>query len=65
MFGDLLSSRMIQAGLVFFVLVVGGSLLYSWHVHRTTDAEFPRPDAVQVNHREGSTGHWGDSLGGL
>ena len=52
MFGDLLSSRMIQAGLVFFVLVVGGSLLYSWHVHRTTDAEFPRPDAVQVNHRE-------------
>ena len=52
MFGDLLSSRMIQAGLVFFVLVVGGSLLYSWHVHRTTDAEFPRPDAVQVNHRK-------------
>ena len=52
MFGDLLSSRMIQAGLVFFVLVVGGSLLYSWHVHRTTDAEFPRPDAVQVNDRE-------------
>ena len=52
MFGDLLSSRMIQAGLVFFVLVVGGSLLYSWHVHRTTEAEFPRPDAVQVNPRE-------------
>ena len=52
MFGDLLASRMIQAGLVFFVLVVGGSLLYSWHVHRTTDAEFPSPDAVQVNHRE-------------
>ena len=52
MFGDLLSSRMIQAGLVFFLLVVGGSLLYSWHVHRTTDAEFPRPDAVQVNDRE-------------
>ena len=52
MLWNLLSSRMIQAGLVFFVLVVGGSLLYSWHVHRTTDAEFPRPDAVQVNHRE-------------
>lgn len=52
MFGDLLSSRLIQAGLVFFLLVVGGSLLYSWHVHRTMDTEFPRPDAVQVNHRE-------------
>ena len=47
MFRDLLSSRLIQAGLVFFVLVVGGSLLYSWHVHRTTEAEFgKRPPAV-------------------
>ena len=52
MFGDLLSSRLIQAGIAFFVLCVGGSLLYSWHVKRTTDAEFPRPDAVQVNERE-------------
>ena len=40
MFRDILSgSRAIFIGLVFFVLVVGGSLLYSWHVHRTTDAE--------------------------
>ena len=39
MFRVLLSSRLIQVGLVFFVLVVGGSLLYSWHVYRTTDAE--------------------------
>ena len=40
MFRDILSSsRVIFIGLVFFVLVVGGSLLYSWHVHRTTDAE--------------------------
>ena len=40
MFRDMLSgSRAILVGLVFFVLVVGGSLLYSWHVHRTTDAE--------------------------
>ena len=47
MFRDLLSSRLIQAGLAFFVLVVGGSLLYSWHVHRTTEAEFgKRPPAV-------------------
>ena len=37
MFRDLLSSRLIQAGLIFFVIVVGGSLLYSWHVQRTTE----------------------------
>ncbi len=36
----LLSSRLIQAGLVFFVLSVSGSLLYSWHVKRTTEKEF-------------------------
>lgn len=40
MFRDIFSgSRAIFIGLVFFLLVVGGSLLYSWHVHRTTDAE--------------------------
>ena len=40
MFRDMLSgSQAILAGLVFFLLVVGGSLLYSWHVRRTTDAE--------------------------
>ena len=40
MFRDILSgSRAIFIGVVFFVLVVGGSLLYSWHIHRTTDAE--------------------------
>ncbi len=39
MFADLCATRAIQAGLVFFLLVVGRSLLYSWHVHRTTDAE--------------------------
>ena len=42
MFKDLLSSRLIQAGLAFFVLVVGGSLLYSWHVQRTTEKEMAR-----------------------
>ncbi len=44
MFRDLLSSRLIQAGLVFFVLVVGGSLLFSWHVDRVTDREMARHD---------------------
>lgn len=36
MFRELLSSRLIQGALVFFVLVVGGSLLYRWRVHHTT-----------------------------
>ena len=39
MLGNLISNRGIRAGLVFFVLIVGGSLLYSWYIHRTTDAE--------------------------
>ncbi|MDE0016343.1 MAG: hypothetical protein OXU51_09165 [Candidatus Poribacteria bacterium] len=47
MFRDLLSSRWFQGVFAFFVLVVGGSLLYSWHVHRTTAAEFgKRPPPV-------------------
>ena len=36
---NLLSNRWFQCGLLFFVIVVGGSLLYSWHVHRTTEIE--------------------------
>ena len=39
MFRDILSSRDLIAGVVFFVLIVSGSLLYSWHVRRTTEAE--------------------------
>lgn len=39
MLWDLLSVRWFQAGLAFFVLCVGGSLLYSWHVQRNTAAE--------------------------
>ncbi|MYB95344.1 hypothetical protein F4054_07360 [Candidatus Poribacteria bacterium] len=48
MFHDLLSSRLIQGGFAFFVLCVGGSLLYSWHIHRTTEvSEFgKRPQPV-------------------
>ena len=58
MFRDLLSSRLIQAGLAFFVLVVGCSLLYSWHVQRTTETEFgKKPLAVESlkNKQETST----------
>ena len=48
MFRDLLSSRWFQGGFAFFVLCVWGSLLYSWHVHRTTEAELgKKPLAVE------------------
>ena len=46
MFRGLLSSRLIQVGLVFFVVVVSGSLLYSWQTRRATVAEFTRTDVV-------------------
>ena len=39
MFYNLLSTRAIQVGIAFFVLVVGGSLLYSWHAEQTMKAE--------------------------
>ena len=37
MLGNLLSNRWIQGGIAFFAVCVAGSLLYSWHVQRTTD----------------------------
>ena len=57
MLRDLLSSRWFQGGLAFFVLCVGGSLLYSWHVQRTTETEFgkrPQP-VVPIKNRSPST----------
>ena len=49
MFRDILSSRAILIGLVFFVLMVASSLLYSWHVRRTTEAELESTNrAVQA-----------------
>ena len=45
MFRDIFSgSRLILAGLVFFVLVVGGSLLYSRHARRTSEIEVARTE---------------------
>lgn len=44
MLRDLLSSRWFQGGLIFFLLCVGGSLLYSCHVHRTTESDMERHD---------------------
>ncbi len=44
MLRDGLSNRWFQFGLVFFVLVVGGGLLYSWRALRTTESEMERHD---------------------
>lgn len=44
MFRDILSSRAIQVGIAFFVLVVGGSLLYSWHADRNDQEKLARTD---------------------
>ena len=46
MLRDLLSSRAILAGLVFVVVVVAGTQLYSWHVRRTSEAELERHDRL-------------------
>lgn len=56
MFRDILSSRAILAGLAFFVLMVAGSLLYSWHVQRTTEAELEvtNPAVQALEHRNKS-----------
>ena len=51
MFRSLLSNRLIQVGLIFFVVVVGGSLLYSWQTRHATVAEFTRTDAVSYETR--------------
>lgn len=51
MFRGLLSSRLIQVGFVFFVVVVSGSLLYSWHVQRTTAADSARNAPIDANTR--------------
>ena len=52
MLRDVFSSRGILAGLVFFVVVVAGTQLYSWHVRRTTEAEFGRTVQAHVNKNE-------------
>ncbi|MYB93441.1 hypothetical protein F4054_23145 [Candidatus Poribacteria bacterium] len=44
MFRDILSSRGLIAGLVFFVVVVISTQLYSRHIRRTTQAELARTE---------------------
>lgn len=51
MLRDLLSGRVVLTALVFFIVVVGGSLLYSWHIRRTTEAELAASDAL-IHYRE-------------
>ena len=43
---DLLSSRAIQWGLSFFLLVVGSSLLYNWHVRCVTERQLGGSDVL-------------------
>ena len=42
MFRDMLSSKVIMGAFVFCCLIVGGSLLYSWHVERGIKADEAR-----------------------
>ena len=57
MFRYIFSSRTRLAVLAFFVLVVGGSLLYYWHIHPTTENETQRYDQFLRGHqnRDGKT----------
>ena len=56
--GSLISKQGILAGLFFFLLVVGSSLLYSWHVHRTTKAELEQTNrAVQTLENKNEAPH--------
>lgn len=64
MFRDiLLGSRAILAGLVFFVLIVGGSLLYSWHVHRTVDSDFAETQHTIQRLKNKNETHTGQDIG--
>ena len=40
-------SRAIHVGLVFFIFVVGGSLLYSWHIRRIIDLQLVQPEMLR------------------
>lgn len=53
MFRNILSSRGFIAGFVFFVVIVIGTQLYSWHVRRTTQSELARTEqgVRQLQHK--------------
>ena len=59
MFRDILSSRGIIFGFVFFVVIVGSTQLYSWHVRRRSQEELERTNrTVQMleNKKDTRTG---------
>lgn len=51
MLNHILSSRVVLTAFVFCMLIVSGSLFYSWHIRRTTDAELALSDAL-LQHRK-------------
>ena len=55
MFRDIFSSRSLLAGLVFFLLCVGSSFLYNWHVRRTTQDELAGSDVLLQHERKNET----------
>ena len=67
MIRDLFSHRGIQVALIFVCVFVSGSLLYSWHVKRTTDALLAdTPGFLQGSAENSETrnrGHVSNSLG--
>ena len=68
MFSHLLSTRKIQVGIAFFVIVVAGSLLYRWHVVETTKAELAERPTFQArpeNLNATATGTGGQPPSGL
>lgn len=46
MFHNILSNRGLLAGLVFFVIIVAGSLLYSWYVRREVSEDIARTQQI-------------------
>lgn len=52
MFRDTLPSRSLLVGLVFFVLVVGSSLLYSWHIRRISAEEQAQTNKFAKQYKE-------------
>ena len=55
MLKSLFSNRLFIGALAFFVFCVCGSLLYSWHVHRTTESDMARHDQFLQGINENET----------
>ena len=46
MLRDILSSRLVQGGLLFFVVVIVGTQLYSWHIRRSMQEDMARTNRI-------------------